>query len=101
MIANPIGGFLVTERGAGCTWAENAYFYRLTPWHNDPVCDPVSDALYLQDEEQGSSGQPHRHQWTAAAPYRVTHGAGCSTFEHEHDGIRTRTAPRRAEPMPP
>ena len=37
VIANPRAGFIVTERGAGFTWAENSYFYRLTPWHNDPV----------------------------------------------------------------
>ena len=37
VIANPHGGFVVTERGGGFTWAENSYFFRLTPWHNDPV----------------------------------------------------------------
>ncbi len=53
VIANPHGGFVVTERGGGFTWAENSYFYRLTPWHNDPVSDPVSEAIYLQDAETG------------------------------------------------
>ena len=43
VIANRHGGFVVTERGGGFTWAENSYFYRLTPWHNDPVSDPVSE----------------------------------------------------------
>src|SRR5262249_13896177 len=40
VVANPHGGFLVTERGAGYAWAGSSYFYRLTPWHNDPISDP-------------------------------------------------------------
>ncbi len=87
VVANPRGGFIVTERGAGYTWAENSQFFRLTPWHNDPVSDPVSEVLYLRDQDSGDL-------WTATpAPIRTTdaftvrHGAGFTTFEHEHDGI--------------
>src|SRR6185436_12136747 len=58
VIANPAGGFLVTERGAGCTWAASSYFYRLTPWHNDPVGDPPGEVLYLRDEESGATWCP-------------------------------------------
>ena len=88
VIANRQGGFIVSERGAGCTWAENAQFYRLTPWHNDPVSDPISDVLFLQDDDSGDL-------WSATpAPiadgqYHVRHSPGSTTFEHEHDGIRT------------
>ena len=88
VIGNPHGGFLVTERGAGCMWAENAFFYRVTPWHNDPVTDPTSDVLFLKDVDTGAL-------WSATpAPiddgrYLVRHAAGASTFEHEHDGIHT------------
>ncbi len=88
VIANPHGGFMVSERGAGCVWAENAYFFRLTPWHNDPVSDPAGDVLYIREAETGAL-------WSATpAPahdgaYSVVHGPGASTFEHEHDGIRT------------
>ena len=89
VIANPHGGFLVTERGAGCTWAENAYFYRLTPWHNDPVSDPVSDALYIRDDESGDLWSATPAPVDGDGAYRVVHGAGFSTFEHDHDGIRT------------
>ncbi|HEU4721832.1 MAG TPA: hypothetical protein VFS59_10760, partial [Gemmatimonadaceae bacterium] len=89
VIANPRGGLVVSERGAGFTWAENSYFYRLTPWHNDPVSDPISDVLYLRDEESGelwsATPAPIRHD----TPYRVCHGAGSSTFEHEHQHIAT------------
>ncbi len=89
VIANAQGGFLVTERGAGCTWAENAYFYRLTPWHNDPVSDPVSDVIYLRDEISGELWAATPAPITGDGPYRVIHEPGRSSFEHEHDGIHT------------
>jgi cyclic beta-1,2-glucan synthetase len=89
VIANRRGGFVVTEGGGGYAWAENSHFFRLTPWHNDPVSDPVGDALYLRDEDS-------REVWSAtpapvrlSLPYTVRHGAGTSTFAHEHTGIAT------------
>ncbi|MEX0893598.1 MAG: glucoamylase family protein [Gemmatimonadota bacterium] len=90
VVAHERGGFTVSERGAGCTWAESSYFFRLTPWHNDPVSDPISDVLYLEDEASG-------HLWSATpaplgheAMYTVRHGAGASVFETEQHGIATR-----------
>src|SRR5437868_3018929 len=89
VVANAHGGFLVSERGAGCTWVENSQFFRLTPWHNDPVSDPASEVVYLRDEESGDC-------WTATPapmrrdkPYTVVHGAGSSSFQHEAFGIAT------------
>jgi cellobiose phosphorylase len=89
VIANPAGGFLVTERGAGCTWAGSSYFYRLTPWHNDPVSDPAGEAIYLRDEETGVAWCPTPAPLPAEGRYTVRHGPGASTFEHERDGIAT------------
>jgi len=89
VIANPLGGFLVTERGAGCTWAENAYFYRLTPWRNDPVSDPISDIIYLRDNDSGELWSPTPAPISGEGSYSVRHGAGSSTFEHQHEGIHT------------
>ncbi|MFL5491208.1 MAG: GH36-type glycosyl hydrolase domain-containing protein [Gemmatimonadales bacterium] len=86
VIANRHGGFMVTERGGGCTWAENSYFFRLTPWHNDPVSDPVSEVIYLQDQESdelwcatpGPIGGDH---------FTVRHAPGTSSFSHQHGDI--------------
>ncbi|MBV5323609.1 hypothetical protein JZU51_02500, partial [bacterium] len=50
VIANPEFGFLVSEAGMGCSWSINSGENRLTPWHNDPVSDPPSEAVYLRDE---------------------------------------------------
>ena len=89
VIANPAGGFLVTERGAGCTWAASSYFYRLTPWHNDPVCDPLGEVLYLRDEETGATWSPTPAPLPVQGRYTVRHAPGASTFEHQRDGIAT------------
>ena len=90
VIANPQGGFVVTERGGGFTWAENSYFYRLTPWHNDPVSDPVSDAVYLQDAESGELWCPMPGPVPGDGAYDIRHGAGSSTFEHRRGAVATR-----------
>ncbi|HEU4996928.1 MAG TPA: glucoamylase family protein [Gemmatimonadaceae bacterium] len=89
VIANARGGFIVTERGTGSTWVGNSQFFRLTPWHNDPVSDPPGDALYLRDEET-------RDLWSATPgpirgsdPYTVRHSAGSTSFRHHHGGIET------------
>ncbi|MBK5189674.1 MAG: hypothetical protein JJD97_15635, partial [Gemmatimonadaceae bacterium] len=97
VIANPNAGFCITERGSGFAWAENSYFFRLTPWHNDPVSDPSGEVLYLRDDASG-------YVWTptpAPAPavdtpiavggtlpsYDVRHAPGLTTFTHERYGI--------------
>jgi cyclic beta-1,2-glucan synthetase len=53
VVGNPAAGFIVSESGAGVTWAENSYFYRLTPWQNDPVRDIPGDCIYLRDDGNG------------------------------------------------
>jgi cyclic beta-1,2-glucan glucanotransferase len=89
VIANPHGGFIVTERGGQCTWAENSQFFRLTPWHNDPVADPVSEVIYLQDANTGELWCATPGPIYQKERYTVRHGAGMSSFEHQHDGITT------------
>jgi cyclic beta-1,2-glucan synthetase len=100
VIANPNGGFIVTERGGQCTWAENSQFFRLTPWHNDPVSDPASEVVYLQDAETGELWCPTPGPIREDTPYTVRHGAGSSSFEHERDGITTQLTLGMAEEAP-
>ena len=89
VVANPEGGFLVSERGAGFTWAGSSFFYRLTPWHNDPVTDPMSDVLYLRDEDTGELWTPTAAPIRHLSAYLVRHDAGTSTFEHRHSEIES------------
>jgi len=94
VVANPNAGFCVTERGGGFAWAENSYFFRLTPWFNDPVSDPCGEVLYLRDDDSGEwwtatpGSQPARGDESLSA-YRAVHAAGRSTFSHARFGIES------------
>jgi cyclic beta-1,2-glucan synthetase len=89
VIANASFGFQVSESGSGYTWAGNSRENQLTPWSNDPVSDPVSEAIYIRDDESGDlwgpTAQPIRLE---ESTYVARHGAGYSQFEHLHSGIR-------------
>jgi cyclic beta-1,2-glucan synthetase len=88
VIANASFGFQVSESGSGYTWSGNSRENQLTPWSNDPVSDPVSEAIYVRDDESGElwgpTAQPIRCE---ESTYVVRHGAGYSRFEHLHEGI--------------
>jgi cyclic beta-1,2-glucan synthetase len=87
VIANPAFGTQVSETGAGFTWAGNSQRNRLTPWSNDPVTDPPSEALYIRDEETGSCWTPTASPIREQTAYRARHGAGYTVFEHNSHGI--------------
>ncbi len=87
VIANRDFGFLVSETGAGYTWATNSQQFRLTNWSNDPVIDPAGEIVYLRDEDTGEF-------WTTTplpagrdAPVRVLHGQGYSRFVKQSHGL--------------
>lgn len=88
VVANPSFGFLVSESGSGYTWSENSRENQLTPWSNDPVSDPVGEAIYVRDEETGElwcpTALPIRSE---GSTYVARHGRGYSRFEHVRDGI--------------
>jgi len=86
VIANPEAGFLITERGGGFSWVENSYFFRLTPWYNDPVSDPATEILYIRDAS-GALWAPTPAIARDNSQYTVRHGAGFTTFLHEHGTI--------------
>ncbi len=95
VIANENAGFCVSERGGGFAWVQNSYFYRLTPWFNDPVSDPAGEVIYLQDAETGHvwsptpGPSPAKDDLGGAAPYHVVHAPGITTFTHGRAGIAT------------
>ncbi|WP_417473195.1 GH36-type glycosyl hydrolase domain-containing protein [Luteimonas mephitis] len=87
VLANPQFGCVASESNTGYTWAENAHEFRLTPWHDDPVCDANGEAFYLRDEQTGRFWSPTPLPCGDEGTYRVRHGFGYSVYEHERDGI--------------
>jgi cyclic beta-1,2-glucan synthetase len=83
VIANEAAGFLVSECGAGYMWAGNSRLNRLTAWHNDPVCDPHAEAMWIRDEDVGVFWSVTPGPTPAPAEYLVRHGFGYTVYEHE------------------
>lgn len=87
VMANAAFGTLATESGLGCTWAGNSQANRLTPWHNDPVCDPQGEMIYLRDEDTGAAWTPTPLPRREKDAYRARHGQGYTVFEHNSHAI--------------
>ncbi|MGA9631548.1 MAG: hypothetical protein WBQ63_09010, partial [Candidatus Acidiferrales bacterium] len=88
VIANPSFGFLVSQSGAGFTWAVNSHENQLTPWSNDHVTDASGESIYIRDEGTGEiwspTALPIRDE---TATYVARHGQGYSRFQHGSHGI--------------
>ena len=87
VMANCNFGTMVTESGLGCTWRGNSQTNRLTPWQNDPVSDPQSEAVYLRDDQSGAVWTPTALPIRENDAYRARHGQGYSVFEHNSHAI--------------
>ena len=87
VLANETFGCLITEAGAGYTWAGNAQMNRLTPWSNDPVSDPPGEALYLRDEETGEFWSPAPAPCGGETTTVVRHGQGYTRFSRTSHGV--------------
>lgn len=89
VISNKGFGTVVSESGMAYTWSGNAHEFRLTPWHNDPVCDTGGEAMYVRDEDSGLYWSPAPLPAGGNEPYVTRHGFGYSAFEHVEFGIHT------------
>jgi len=87
VMANSVFGAIVSESGAGCAWYANSQSNRLTPWNNDPISDPSSDAIYIRDEDSGVYWTPTPSPVRELDAYRVRHGQGYSEFEHNSHAL--------------
>jgi cellobiose phosphorylase len=83
VLANAEFGAVVSESGTGYTWSDNSQQFRLTPWSNDPTCDPQGEALYICDEESGEFFSPTPLPSPSRQGYTCRHGFGYSVWETE------------------
>ena len=89
VLANADFGCHVSETGAGTAWALNSRLNQLTAWSNDPVADPPSQWLLVQDRRTREVWNVAPAAWGAAGapgepapPYRVRHGQGYTRITH-------------------
>jgi cyclic beta-1,2-glucan synthetase len=90
VVANPDFGFTATEAGGGYVWSLNSQRNPLTPWANDPVCDPPQDVLYVRDDDDGNVwvatvGGSHADENPGDCVVR--HGQGYTRFQRHAHGI--------------
>ena len=88
VISNDDFGFHISESGSAYTWSGNSRENKLTAWNNDWVTDPLSEALYIRDNESGIhlsiTPKPIRDK----GEYLIRHSFGYSTFYHTAYGIK-------------
>lgn len=83
VLANPGFGCLVSDSGAGPTWALNSRLNQLTAWSNDPVADPPGEWFLLQDRRSRDIWSVTPSAWGAQdVDYTVTHTQGLTTISH-------------------
>ncbi len=87
VMANDTFGCLVSETGAGYTWAGNSRENKLTTWSNDPVQDPPGEALLIKDLLSGELTSPTALTVARTGQYTVRHGFGYSVFSHQQLGL--------------
>ncbi len=86
VVANEQFGFHATAEGAGYTWWRNSRDNQLTPWRNDPVSTPVSEAIYVRDEATGQIASPTASP-VPGGRHVARHGFGYTRFTHDMDGV--------------
>ncbi len=90
VMANPKFGALISESGAEFIWGRNSQNDRITPWFNDPICDPAGTAIYIRDDEIGAVWSPTAKPIREKDAYRARHGQGYTMFEHNSHAIEQR-----------
>jgi cyclic beta-1,2-glucan synthetase len=88
VVANETTGFVASESHTGYTWSLNSRLHRLTPWSNDPVCDPAGEAIYIRDEDAGIYWSPTPGPVPGSGAYETRHGFGYTTYRHQSHDIR-------------
>ena len=88
VLANPQFGSHVSEAGGGCSWAVNSRLNQLTPWSNDPVADPPSEWLLLQDRRSRQVWSATPSAWAVpGTAYQVVHGQGFTRMRHRRGDL--------------
>ena len=87
LLANPDFGAMVSEAGAGFSWAGNSRLHQLTPWSNDALADAQGETFWLQDMRTREVWNLGAGPGCAAGIYRIEHGPGSTTISHQHQAL--------------
>ena len=91
VLTNAQLGALVSESGAGNTWALNIRLNQLMAWSKDAVADPPSEWLLLQDRRTRQCWSLAPSAWGAGdVVYHVQHAQGTTTISHRRGALEVR-----------
>lgn len=88
ILGNPNFGTMTTENALGTTWYKNSKHGRLSPWSNNAVTDPPSEAIFAKQIDTDEAWSLTPSPLPASSEYCVTHGRGFSRYESKRDAIR-------------
>ncbi|MEG1481138.1 GH36-type glycosyl hydrolase domain-containing protein [Clostridium sp.] len=89
VISNENFGFHISEVGSAHTWCGNSRENKITPWNNDWVQDPLSEAIYVRDNKLGTYFSITPEPVRDGGEYVIRHGFGYSSFAHSVNGIKS------------
>jgi cyclic beta-1,2-glucan synthetase len=88
ILANPGFGTIVSDSGAGNTWATNSRLNQLTAWANDPVADLPAEWFLLQDRRTREVWSATPSAWGhEALTHQVVHTQGLTTISHRRGAL--------------
>ncbi|MDT8992608.1 glucoamylase family protein [Curvibacter sp. APW13] len=88
VLANPNFGSLITESGGGYSWGINSRLNQITTWSNDPVLDPPSEWLLIQNLDTREVWHVCPSAWgDQNATYQITHTLGCTSVNHKRGAL--------------
>ncbi len=90
ILTNKSFGTLITESGGGYIWHKNASLNKLTPWYNDGVSDPVSEALYLRDNKLNRFWSITRDPVKSWDKHDTVYGKGYGIYRYNGYGLKQR-----------
>lgn len=88
ILANPDFGTMTTENALGTTWWKNSKYGRLSPWSNNAVTDPPSEAIFIRPVGDTDHWSLTPAPVPASSEYIVTHGRGYTRYESARGAIR-------------
>ena len=87
ILANKKFGTVVTENMGGYTWHKNSRLNRLTAWHNKAFLDIPSEAIYMQDLNNGKTWSLGLNPMPDENNYNIVYGFGYAKYLHTSDEI--------------
>lgn len=88
ILGNPNFGTMTTENSLGTTWYKNSKHGRLSPWSNNAVTDPPSEAVFVKRADTDEHWSLTPSPLPASNEYLVTHGRGFTKYESVRNSLR-------------